>query len=437
MQTETQNVAMKRPHQKQRWTWWLMPRPFSLVSSAFYLCVFIPFLVNFATGQAYQGEWWRVLLMIAAIALFFAIDRLEYWRYGDETPVWAALVLLVTRILLYEVVAWLDSSNFSPILAVFMPILGFWYFGSAVAYGLAFLACVDYTIHHLLNTPGWLSNPYEIHSDFLFVLALVFTLALVHVLIREKASRTRSERLLAALEEAHRQLRVYSEQVEELATTKERNRLARDIHDSLGHYLTIINVQLEKALVFRGRNQEEADQAVRDAKRLASEALQDVRRSVSTLRAMQEAFVLVPAITDLVERVRSDQLSIELHIEGSEEGYSKQALLTLFRAAQEGLTNMQKYAGASSAQVELQFGEDLATLCLADNGRGFEPETLATLRAGRQGSYGLQGVRERLELVGGRMQLASRPGEGTCLCVTIPRGSLARDGRSSIQSQRE
>ncbi len=433
MQTEMRDVGMKRPHWKRRWAWWLIPRPFSLVSTAFYLCVFIPFLVNFVTGQQYQGQWWRVLLMIAAIALFFAIDRLEYWYYGEETPVLAALVLLLTRILLYEAVAWLDYFSFSPVLAVFMPVLGFWYFGSVVAYGLAFLACVDYALHHVVNTPDWLSNPYEIHSDILFILALAFTLALVHVLVREKESRTRSERLLAALEEAHRQLRAYAEQAEELATIKERNRLARDIHDSLGHYLTIINVQLEKALVFRERNQEEADQAVRDAKRLASEALQDVRRSVSTLRAMQEAFILVPAITRLVEQVRSDQLAIALRIEGSEDGYSRQALLTLFRAAQEGLTNMQKHAGASSAQVELQLGQDCATLCLTDNGRGFELETLATLRADREGSYGLQGVRERLELVGGRMRMESKPDEGTCLCVTIPKDHLMRDKGGSVQ----
>ncbi len=169
MQKETRDVAIKRPHQRRRWTWWLIPRPFSLVSTAFYLCVFIPFLVLFATGQQYQGEWWRVLLMTAAIALFFAIDRLEYWRYGEETPLWIALVLFVMRILLYEAVAWLDSFNFSPILAVFMPVLGFWYFGSAVAYGLGFLACVDYALHHVVNTPDWLTNPYQIHANYLFV----------------------------------------------------------------------------------------------------------------------------------------------------------------------------------------------------------------------------------------------------------------------------
>lgn len=437
-------VATRRPHQERSAIWWLMPRPFYLVSTAFYLGVFIPFLVNFTTGQKYHGEWWRVLLMICAIALLFALDRLEYWLYGEDTPRRAAIVLLVTRILLYEVVAWLDISEFSPFLAIYVPMLGLVYFSSAVAYGLALLACVDYAVHHLVNTSGWLTNPTEIHYDVIFILALVFGLAMTHLLLREKTSRARSEHLLAELEEAHRQLeethqqlRAYAGQVEELATTKERNRLARDIHDSLGHYLTIINVQLEKALMFRERNQEEADQAVRDAKRLASEALQDVRRSVSTLRAMQETFALIPAITDLVERLRTNQLSVELRIEGNEDGYSRQALMALFRAAQEGFTNMQKYAGASSAQVELYFGASEATLRLQDNGRGFEPETLAALRPGREGSYGLQGVRERLELVGGSLRLESRPGEGTCLFVIIPKDPLVRSGLLHVQAQKE
>ena len=104
--------------------------------------------------------------------------------------------------------------------------------------------------------------------------------------------------------------------MEELATAKERNRLAREIHDGLGHYLTIINVQLEKALTYRERNPAEEEQAVRDAKRLASEALQDVRHSVSALRATDEAFVLTPAIHALVERLRAAQRAVELRIEG-------------------------------------------------------------------------------------------------------------------------
>ena len=437
-------VATRRPHPERSSIWWLMPRPIYLVSSAFYLGVFIPFLVNFTAGQRYEGEWWRLLLMICAIVLLFALDCLEYWLYGENTPWRAAIVLLATRILVYEVVAWLDLSEYSPILTIFLPMLGLMYFGNLVGYGMALLACVDYAVHHLLKDPGWLNNPTEIHYYVIFLLALVFGLAMTHLFLREKASRTRSEHLLAELEEAHRQLaethqqlRAYAEQVEELATTRERNRLARDIHDSLGHYLTIINVQLEKALLFRERDHEEAEQAVRDAKRLASETLQEVRRSVSALRAVQQTFALVPAITDLIKRLRSDQLSVEQRVEGSEDGYSGQALMALYRAAQEGFTNIQKYAGASLAQVELCFGTTEATLRLQDNGRGFDPHTLAALRPGREGSYGLLGVRERLELVGGSLQIESSPGAGTSLFVTIPKDPLVRSGLLHTQAPKE
>jgi len=434
-------VAIKRPRQERRWLQRLVPRPFYLISSAIYLCVFAGFLYTFATVLfqsqqcGCQPEWVRLLVMTCAIAALFALDRLEYRLYGEETPRRAAIVLFLVRVLVYEVVAATDYYQFSLLLTLFLPLLGYWYFGSLVGCGLAVLAYVDYAIHQAVNTPGYLSNPATSQFNIIFGLALVFTLALVHVLVREKASRTRGEHLLAELgeahqqlEEAHRQLRLYAEQVEELATTKERNRLARDIHDSLGHFLTTINVQLEKALLFRERDQQEADQAVRDAKRLAGEALQDVRRSVSTLRAMEKVFTFSPAITALVQRVQSSQFSLVFQMTGSEEGYSRQVLMSLFRAAQEGLTNIQKYAAASSAQLEIHFGEAVATLRLTDNGRGFETGQLSDLQAGRLGGYGLQGVRERLELIGGSLQIRSSPGEGTCLCATVPRELVGAEG---------
>jgi signal transduction histidine kinase len=424
-----------KPSQKARtWLQRLVPRLFYLISSAIYLCVFGGFLYTFVTVLVQsqqcgcQLEWGRLLLMTGATAALFALDRLEYRFYGEETPWRAALVLFLARVLVYEVIAATDYYQYSPILTLFLPLLGTWYFGSLVGSGVAILASVDYAIHQAVNTPGYLSNPATTGFNVLFVIALVFTLAISHVLVREKAIRTRSEHLLAELgeahqhlEEAHQQLRLYAEQVEELATTKERNRLARDIHDSLGHYLTIINVQLEKALAFRERDQGEADQAVRDAKRLASEALQDVRRSVGTLRAMEEVFAFTLTTTELVERFQSSQLAVTLQMKGSDEGYAKQALLSLFRTAQEGLTNIQKYAAASLVQLEIDFGASAATLCLIDNGRGFEPGMLAALAPGRQGGYGLQGIRERLELLGGSLQIHSRPGEGTRLRATVPR----------------
>ena len=422
---------MQRWRRRRRWIHWLIPRPFYLISSALYLGVFVAFVIDFAQGQylqcACQQGWLRLAVLTGAIAMFFALDRLEYRLFGEETPLRAALILFIIRVLVYEAVVWSDDYRYSLLLTLFLPLLGLWYFGGLIGVELAILACVDYAFHQMANTPDWVSNPDNRQGDLVFLLALGFTLAVGQVLVREKASRTRSESLLAELEEAHQQLRRYAGQVEELATAKERNRLAREIHDVLGHYLTIINVQLEKALSYRERSPTEEEQAVRDAKRLASEALQDVRRSVSALRATDEPFVLVPALHALVERLRSTQLGVELGIEGREEGYSQQALMALFRVAQEGLTNVQKYAQGASARLDVHFGETSATLRLSDTGPGFDLAQLAALRPEREGSYGLEGMRERLALVGGTVQVDSYPGQGASLTATVPKDPLVRN----------
>lgn len=428
---------MQRSQQRPGWLRWFIPRPFHLVSSAFYLGVLCAFLLDFFLGQ-YQAcgcaqSWLRLAVIIAAIAAFFALDRWEFHRFGEETPLRAALVLFVVRILMYEAVTWTDDYRYSLLLTIFLPLLGLWYFGTLIGIELAILACVDFAFHQMAVTPNWISDPDHLQSDLLFLLALVFSLALVQVVVQEKTSRRRSESLFAELEEthleladAHHRLRSYADQVEQLATVRERNRLARDIHDSLGHYLTIINVQLEKALSYRDHDPVEGHQAVRDAKRLASEALRDVRHSVSALRASEESFALIPALHTLVEHLRSAHLSIDLQIDGGEEDFSKQALMSLYRAAQEGLTNIQKHAQASQVRIAVTFTEASAVLRLIDNGRGFNVDQLSSLPPAREGGYGLQGVRERLELVGGILDVVSDPDQGTTLTATIPKGPLAR-----------
>ena len=393
------------------------------MSSLLYIGVLVPFLSSFVTQTGYNPALtsWQVVLMIVAIMLLLAVDRLEYRLYGEETPPRAAIFMLAARIALIEVVTWLDKIQYSPFLYLIVPFLACLYFGEIVGYCLAILAEIAYFIEHFYYSAEWLSNGTELHYLVLFTVGLVLVITIARVVNKEKASRARAEELLAELEVSHQQLKDYAGQVAELATTRERNRLARDIHDSLGHYLAVINVQLEKALAFRAKKPREADQAVSDAKQLASEALQDVRRSVSALRATEELPELIPSLAALVERVRSDHYSIELHIEGSEDGFSKPGLLTLYRAAQEGLTNIQKHAGASHAWIELHFGEQEATLSLRDNGRGFDPLGQQHLQPGREGGYGLQGLQERLELVGGSLKVESAPGAGTSLRVTVPK----------------
>ncbi len=427
------NTASKRRHYRGRgWTWWLVPKPFDLVSSLLYIGVLVPYLYSFATQTGYEPPLalWQVALMIIATTALLAVDRVEYFFYGEETPTGAAIFLLLTRIVFIEILSWLDQFKFTPFLYLIVLFLACLYFGELVGYCLAALAWVVYFVKHMYYSPGWLNDGTELHYLVLFTVGIVLVITSARVVAKEKTSRTHAEELLSELEVSHRQLKEYAGQVAELATTRERNRLARDIHDTLGHYLTVINVQLEKALVFRDKKPEEAIQALSDAKRLASEALQDVRRSVGTLRTTQELPEFTPSLTGLVERVQSDTCAVELNMEGDENSFSKQGLLALYRVVQEGLTNVQRHADASQIWIDLHFGEQKATLILRDNGHGFDAASWQQEGPGSDGEYGLQGLQERLELLGGDLQIESVLAQGTTLRVTLPKnGPMLIDDR--------
>src|SRR5579859_504002 len=127
---------MQRWQQPRRWLQRLIPRPFYLVSSALYLGVFLAFLIQFVQGQYLQCGcqlgWPRLVVITSATAAFFALDRVEYRLFGEETPPGAALILFVTRVAVYEAVAWSDYYRYSLLLTLFLVLLGLWYFGSLV-----------------------------------------------------------------------------------------------------------------------------------------------------------------------------------------------------------------------------------------------------------------------------------------------------------------
>jgi signal transduction histidine kinase len=156
----------------------------------------------------------------------------------------------------------------------------------------------------------------------------------------------------------------------------------------------------------------------------ANVALQDVRRSVSVLRTPREPFACTRGITLLVEQLREHGLSVDFEVDGSEERFSNEALMTLYRVAQEGFTNIQKHAQASAVQVSLHFAEEEASLSICDNGRGFDTQHGPQPPERPGEGYGLQGIRERLALVGGSFQLVSREVSGVQPLVTVTRTGI-------------
>jgi signal transduction histidine kinase len=240
--------------------------------------------------------------------------------------------------------------------------------------------------------------------------AAVFTAVVTELLQRER--RARDE-----LAEANERLRGYAAQAEELATTRERNRLARDIHDGLGHHLTVVQMQVQAARAVLSSDPGRADAVLAKAQTQASEALAEVRRSVATLRGPRRSPPLRAALAALTEEVSAAGVPTVLEVAGTERRLPAEAEESLFRSAQEGLTNVRKHAGAASARVTLTYGEDgTVRLAVRDDGRG--------LPTGEHGegrrAFGLVGLRERAARAGGHLSVASAPGGGTELLVEVP-----------------
>lgn len=246
-----------------------------------------------------------------------------------------------------------------------------------------------------------------------FLMEGAFTVVCMSLVVSTLKGRKAIERMAAELAAANRNLGAYAAQAEELAAARERNRLAREIHDSVGHYLTVVRVQLEAALAMHHRGSGLSLDAVQKAQSLAGEGLREIRSSIAALRAAPlESRTLCEALLALVTECESSGLSVRISVEGTERELTAGAGLTLYRAAQEGLTNVRKHARGAGAKLLIDFRPaDAVRLTVSDDGPGAE----STDRG-----FGLLGLRERAALLGGRFSTQTSPGQGFSLTLELP-----------------
>lgn len=246
-----------------------------------------------------------------------------------------------------------------------------------------------------------------------FLIEGTFTVVCMSLVVSTLKGRKEIERMADKLASANRHLGAYAAQAEELAAARERNRLAREIHDSVGHYLTVVRVQLEAALAMHHRGSGLALDAVQKAQSLAGEGLREIRSSIAALRAAPlESRTLCEALLALVAECESAGLSVKIDVQGTERELTAGAGLTLYRAAQEGLTNVRKHAAGAGARLLIDFRPmDAVKLTVSDDGPGTD-----SINRG----FGLLGLRERAALLGGTFSTQTSPGGGFSLTLELP-----------------
>lgn len=252
----------------------------------------------------------------------------------------------------------------------------------------------------------WQGTPFFFTGQ---VVILIFT----QMAVTELRARVKLENLADELSEANKNLSEYASKVKDLTIIQERNRLAREIHDGLGHYLTIINMQLKAATAVIDKDKEKAEKMIESATHLSSEALIDVRNSVFALR--QESIDIKPLaerLSIIAESSSSKTQKILVSVHGESREISPKVDLTLYRAAQEMVNNAVKHSKASEVILTLDYTDGNHMLLTSqDNGLGINS---------MDRGFGLIGIKERVRLLKGEVEIKTSPGEGFMLKIKIP-----------------
>jgi signal transduction histidine kinase len=232
---------------------------------------------------------------------------------------------------------------------------------------------------------------------------------------KAEAARSETQRMVGELQVAHSQLREYASQKEELAAEQERNRLARELHDSVTQTVFSMNLTVQAARLLLERDVSRVAGQLQRLEELAASALREIQALVSSLRPAPVAVADLPAALRRLaaERRGRDGLQVTLEVVGDRR-LPEPVAAGLYLIAQEALTNVTKHAGTNEVAVRLRLAEGTSSLEVEDHGRGFPLQAGAT----EQGHLGLAGMTERARDIGWELTIESQPGRGTRIRVT-------------------
>jgi len=386
----------------------------------------------------YLHEWRgaAILALMLIVPVIFASLMLRGWKnqYPDRRwpppliytlPYWCVLYLAVTLLCIldknfvwsYFIVLGLTFSLFQRRLMLTLAVVIF----------LSYCGFLDFLTWPLTKV-SW----GDLLGNAITFFSLTIVCLTIQYLIGEREERNCLMRKLSQtnteLEEAHHRLEETATQEQELAVLRERTRLAREMHDTLGHALVLISVKLEAAQRLRERDPQRCDQELEASKEIVRESMKELRASIANLRS--PALEREPACRALSRYAREMaqradlRVSYDLHpdIEGLPEAVEE----TLWKVGQEALANIEKHAQAQNVLLHISRQPGHVFLKIVDDGVGLPPnlcqrgEESYTSYESPAGHYGLSGMLERVKNVQGQLAIAANGNHGTTIEVTLP-----------------
>ena len=366
----------------------------------------------------HSGLFWVFILTLSCLFLEALEFSVCHYRFSNK---WMAGAFLIIRIALLAIAAFLTDVPMNHLIYIPYFSLLFFYayqvFPFRISLGI-FLFFLATTIGEMLylNIRKLADYDSAVQTVLVYkVPAMVICFLFARIWTQERNTFDDNRALIRDLNAKEVELTGLLEDIERTTALRERTRLARDIHDSVGHALMVVQIQLNKAAAYVEIDTAETKRAIREAGKTAADATRDIRASLDILNSSERISSVSDAVPRLIKPLRERGILVSNRIFGSEKEYNHMVLMGVYRMVQEGVTNILRHAEAKEVKLNIQFGEHYVDASLKDDGVGFDPEGISN----KDDHYGLTGLRHRLEMAGGPLEIISEPGKGCELKVRL------------------
>ncbi|MFZ6026613.1 MAG: sensor histidine kinase [Chloroflexota bacterium] len=358
----------------------------------------------------------RQPLRLVAFTILMNVHIILHWmlRVFVKRPGWMWGYPLVQGSLAIMLVAMAPNIGF--VLSLFMGLIG----EAVGVYGLTRRGALA-TAYYLVLSLGCYAFLYSLAEVGWWILGtipmLVFVIMYVEMYTRQANANERAQQLLDELQTANQQLTEYAGQVEDLTITNERQRMARELHDTLSQGLAGLILQLEAADAhLAGGRPEKAQSIVKQTMERARSVLAEARQAIDDLRRPTGNDLEAALHQEVARFCEANGIACdaEISLSGLRTSLPAERCETVLRVVAEALTNTARHARAHHVCVKVTANDNELYIFTGDDGCGFDPAVIPP------GHYGLLGMRERIRMAGGTMEIESAPGKGTSITVLLP-----------------
>lgn len=356
-------------------------------------------LILFFSSLYFENAQHNRLIVLVSVFLLFLINNIVKYHFKNQNKLFILFIFDAVLIYLLEFNSRLLINYFfhSLYIIVFLEASLTLQLKKGITIGAITIVISMIKYAYLIYYKFNLSNV----SQMLFFLMVNMLILIIAAFAQHsKEEKEKKDILYKELLETHKKLKEYTDELNRLSVIEERNRIARDIHDTLGHNMTALIMQLQMAEHYAKTNMEKSTEVLNNSIKTARDSLSAIREVVETLRGKEPFSAKIKIQTLISEFSEKTGAEIDLKISGEITNDSP-TNSAIYHILQEGMTNAIRHGNASKIRINLDYSEEYIKFSIKDNGAG----ALALVEG-----FGMKGMKERVESFGGKIEFKSQEG---------------------------